>query len=314
MPHVAVLTSTFLLAITHVTMAMTTIEDLYPHSKNNLSSITWAHAVNSQAELSKALANSEIAMLEADVIVGKLNSNPPNATDMVIMGHPPTTTSDLSLEDFLKKVTTDKKKGIKLDFKSIEAFEMAVPLIKKTVTEQTPLWLNADILHGPLNANNQTAVPVDPKRFFLGATQIPQGLLSLGWTTRYESGKADGAYTAEHVNEMVKVLQENRVNQSVTYPVRAYYAANSLKELQTLLTNTKANKPTLTIWSSDGDKIDPVKVSNVIKSVGVDKAYVDLPMSQWKELNLSSAAFVAQNSLILVLATMFVSLFAAKLL
>jgi hypothetical protein len=82
-------------------------------------------------------------MIEADVIIGKLN-NQANGTDMVIMGHPPNTTSDLSLEEFLKKVTSDTKKGIKLDFKSIEAFETGLLLIQKSgnVSRKSIYFLN----------------------------------------------------------------------------------------------------------------------------------------------------------------------------
>jgi hypothetical protein len=46
-----------------------------------------------------------------------------------------------------------------------------------------PLWLNADILKGPVNAT-EDPLPVDAKRFIAGAAKLPQALLSIGWTTR----------------------------------------------------------------------------------------------------------------------------------
>lgn len=69
-------------------------------------------------------------MLEADVIVGKLNTS--NQTDIPIMAHPPATESDLSLENFLDlNIHSNSTKGIKLDFKSNQAFEMSKPILAK---------------------------------------------------------------------------------------------------------------------------------------------------------------------------------------
>lgn len=69
-------------------------------------------------------------MIEADVLLGHLLGK---HEVIPIMAHPPNKTSDLSLSDFLQKVeaynSTSTKcdvKGIKLDFKSIEAFETAL--------------------------------------------------------------------------------------------------------------------------------------------------------------------------------------------
>lgn len=66
-------------------------------------------------------------MIEADVILGTLTNNSTiNGTIIPVMGHPPADKSDLSLDSFLKQVVANKKKGIKLDFKSIEAFKAAI--------------------------------------------------------------------------------------------------------------------------------------------------------------------------------------------
>lgn len=59
--------------------------------------------------------------------------------DIPIMAHPPEVTSDLSLEEFLNTVAdyntknANTTKGIKLDFKSIEAVEKSIGLLKKDV-------------------------------------------------------------------------------------------------------------------------------------------------------------------------------------
>ena len=64
-------------------------------------------------------------MLEADVTIAANSTTP-------IMAHPPANTSDLTLEEFLDKVIAKNvSKGIKLDFKSIEAFNASKPILDK---------------------------------------------------------------------------------------------------------------------------------------------------------------------------------------
>ncbi|CAH0750518.1 unnamed protein product [Diatraea saccharalis] len=97
----------------------------------NLTTVTWAHAVNDKAYLEKALA-SDVSMLEADIVLGHITGK--DGPPIPVMAHPPATTSDLSLSEFLSTVKqhnnlNSKQKGVKLDFKSIEAFEKAQPII-----------------------------------------------------------------------------------------------------------------------------------------------------------------------------------------
>ena len=48
-----------------------------------------------------------------------------------MQAHPPFKTSDLSLEEFLDTVlSSNKQKGIKLDFKDMEVVEMSLQIIK----------------------------------------------------------------------------------------------------------------------------------------------------------------------------------------
>lgn len=71
------------------------------------------------------LFKDDIMMLEADVTIA------PNSTTP-IMAHPPAISSDLTLEEFLSKVIANNaSKGIKLDFKSIEAFNASKPILDK---------------------------------------------------------------------------------------------------------------------------------------------------------------------------------------
>lgn len=72
-------------------------------------------------------------MIEADVITGHLIDESEvegqNTERIPIMGHPPAITSDLSLQEFLDEWSkTDKL--LKLDFKSTEAFMLAMPVME----------------------------------------------------------------------------------------------------------------------------------------------------------------------------------------
>lgn len=73
-------------------------------------------------------------MIEADVITGHLIDEPEvkgQKTDRIpIMGHPPAITSDLSLQELLD-VWNQTDKLLKLDFKSTEAFTLALPIMEK---------------------------------------------------------------------------------------------------------------------------------------------------------------------------------------
>lgn len=73
-------------------------------------------------------------MLEADVVLGKLNETDNSSVpEIPIMAHPPANQSDLSLEEFLNTVIQNNgtQKGIKLDFKTIQVFEKSKPILIK---------------------------------------------------------------------------------------------------------------------------------------------------------------------------------------
>lgn len=68
-----------------------------------------------------------------------------------------------------------------------------------------PVWINADIIAGPVN--NINTVPVDPVRFFNGVKQLPSAVLSIGWTTLWGSDYTEGSYTSEQVLRMVNAIK-----------------------------------------------------------------------------------------------------------
>ncbi|XP_015598599.1 protein FAM151B isoform X2 [Cephus cinctus] len=265
------------------------VTTFFPTIEGNLTKITWAHAVNNSTELNNALAKADIMMLEADIVLGTLNDD--SSTEQIpIMGHPPANKSDLSLEQFINTVAANGKKGVKLDFKTTEVFNQSLSILAKLHKNMTfPVWLNADILPGPVNA---TANPVDARSFLTGAHKtFPESTLSIGWTTRYGSADniTEGTYTSGMVQRMVDIVSSSNITQSITYPVRAAIVVNSISEMQDLLNRTSANNPTLTIWTGKGDDIDTDKLSTFIKTVGVSKVYIDLPEHIIEKLDISGA-------------------------
>ncbi|KAI4501463.1 hypothetical protein M0802_003340 [Mischocyttarus mexicanus] len=288
----------------------------FPKIQGNLTKIVWSHATNSKANLTKALTSDDIMMIEADVVLGHLtNSTNTNTTNAIpIMAHPPETESDLSLEEFLTSILRNGTKGFKLDFKSIEAFNNSIPILADKRSElNVPLFLNADILPGPVNAET---VPVDPTTFLSIAKSFPESILSVGWTTRYgsEFQITDGQYTDEHVQKMVETLSKNMVNQSVTYPVRAGLAANNISSIKTLIDRSSSfGNATLTIWSSQGDKVDTNKLSELIKTIGVDKVYIDVPEDILSKLDLSTSGSATFNTAMMTMITLISFLFARML-
>ncbi|XP_019870474.2 protein FAM151A isoform X2 [Aethina tumida] len=257
----------------------------------NLTKITWVHAVNDQAYLDSVLQDDNaVDMIEADVVFGHLI----NQTEQIpVMGHPPNTVSDLSLESFLSQVDAFNKKenvtvkGVKLDFKSIQAFKSAVENVQKYDNVTYPLWINADIVSGPVLS---LTIPVDADQFLQASNTFPtKTVLSIGWTTNYGTGGIPpnmtyAAYDEHQMNKMLEKIITNNVTHEITFPVRAGIVANSQKLIQELM--DVVPKSTLTIWSSAGDYVDVEKLRQLIADVGVDKIYVDVPEELLEKLHL----------------------------
>ena len=112
-------------------------------------------------------------MIEADVSAGEAGQP--------IMAHPPDTQSDLSLDLFLETVLTategGARKGIKLDFKSLDILQPSLETLKRLEARlEFPVWLNADILRGPGGGE-----PVSAEIFLqLCSRYLPSATLSTG--------------------------------------------------------------------------------------------------------------------------------------
>lgn len=200
-----------------------------------LGDLTWAHAVNSQEGLQRALADPQIMLIESDIRV--------SAAGEVIAAHPPLVESDLSFTALLEAVQASKQ-GLKLDFKDEEAVLPSLSQLQSRHMRQ-PVLLNADILPG-MGARSPT---VQAKEFLHRCKSLyPQGFLSIGWTT----GRSPlTPYTRENVDEMLKLCQDHNLQQ-VTFPVRAAYLPASWTPIARLL---QVEGYSLTIW--DGGPLPP---------------------------------------------------------
>lgn len=161
-----------------------------------------------------------------------------------------------------------------------------------------PVWINADIISGPLN--NTETKPVDPDVFLTGCKSLPNSTLSVGWTTRWGSNFTDGNYTKDHVQRMVNVLIKNQLHNSthpITFPVRAGIAAQSIDALHDLVSqvNKTNHNVTITIWSSPQDNVNIDALRKLIFSFGLDRVYVDVPEEVSSRLQLENALGCASS-------------------
>lgn len=154
-----------------------------------------------------------------------------------------------------------------------------------------PVWINADIVAGPLN--NVLTTPVDPVRFLAGAKQLPNAVLSIGWTTLWGPAFTVGSYDQTQVMQMVDAIKSNGIAESgheITFPVRAGIAAQSHDQLHELAAAiNETNKVTFTIWSSANDMVNIDLLRKFIFSFGLDRIYVDVPDEVSSRLDLGNA-------------------------
>ncbi|CAG2057798.1 unnamed protein product, partial [Timema podura] len=226
---------------------MPSVKEFFPSINNDLTKVTWAHAVNSKDDFNKALTD-KVMMLEADVEIGRKGIF--SFKKIPIMAHPPARRSDMSLKEFLNNVAAAKSVGAKLDFKSMEAVEESINIIRDMIEKlKFPLWLNADILKGPVNS---ILSPLDADKFLSLCTRnLPEATLSLGWTLIYAAPViVPGQYEEEHIIQMKDALTRNNVTQPVTFAVDASLAAQSLDTLPALMDIPGITDITLTVFLS----------------------------------------------------------------
>ncbi|XP_074056142.1 protein FAM151B isoform X2 [Macrotis lagotis] len=221
--------------------------------------IDWYHAANHKSEMKEAL-KSGAHMIEADVLF---------CDEQLIMAHPPEINSDNTLQEWLSEVLKTNK-GIKLDFKSLAAVKPSMELLKDIKMDlNRPVWINADILPGP-NAKDKG---LDAKEFLETVTAFfPDVTLSLGWTTGWYPDQLNEGYSWTMVKDMEHVC--NKLNQPVTFPVRAALVRQSLQQLLWLV--QQSNRYSLTVWSGKDDQYRTEDLLSIREHFGKKHVFYDI--------------------------------------
>ncbi|KAM8866579.1 protein FAM151B isoform 1-T1 [Synchiropus picturatus] len=204
-------------------------------------------------------------MMEADVILRGREPREP------VMAHPPETDSDVTLREWLDGVRGHHK-GIKLDFKSLEAVAPSAVLLQHVSPESgAPLWMNADVLPGP---GAPAVQPLEASAFLAALGKLPAGVvLSLGWTSDWRPGTQNPGYSWEMVQQMEELCR--RLEHAVTFPVRAALLPQSLHQLSWLL--QQSPRFSLTVWTCPTDDFWLQDLRPFREQVDVTKVYFDLP-------------------------------------
>ncbi|NXY69919.1 F151B protein, partial [Glareola pratincola] len=184
-----------------------------------------------------------------------------------IMAHPPETDSDNTLQEWLKEVVHTNK-GIKLDFKSLEAVRPSLELLEQVKQQlRRPVWINADILPGP---NGCTAV-VDAKGFLDTVTSFfPDVTLSLG--VLFNQMVFIVGYDWVMVKEMAQIC--STLSQPVTFPVRAALVRQSISELCWLM--QRSDRYSLTVWTGKEDVYSVEDLLYIRENFDRSRVYYDI--------------------------------------
>lgn len=227
--------------------------------------VSWSHAANSRSRLAEALTGPSL-MIEADIVMRGRDPKEP------IMAHPPDTDSDITLREWLEGVK-EYGKGIKLDFKSMEAVSPSLVLLQEVLTEPyRPVWINADIFSGP---GGQIG-PLQRHTFLSVVTRLPShSVLSLGWTTGWTAGTDNPGYSWDMVHMMEKICRD--LKHPVTFPVRAALLAKSFSQLTWLL--KQSDRYTLTVWTGHSDEFSLQDLLPYREEFATSRIYFDLPDS-----------------------------------
>ncbi|NXL65168.1 F151B protein, partial [Chordeiles acutipennis] len=182
-----------------------------------------------------------------------------------IMAHPPETDSDNTLQEWLKEIINTNK-GIKLDFKSLEAVRPSLELLEDVKQHlKRPVWINADILPGP-NGNNAV---VDAKGFLDTVTSFFPNRLYL---ILFNQMVFAVGYDWMMVKEMAQIC--NTLSQPVTFPVRAALVRQSIPELGWLI--QQSDRYSLTVWTGKEDVYSVEDLLYIRENFDKSRVYYDI--------------------------------------
>jgi len=213
---------------------------------------TWEHSCCSKRQLHSALTNPNITAIEADILMGVMIDGPsPGGSEIAIMAHPPSRTSDLSFQAFLDGCVTEAKHHIKLDFKDLRSLQLCLPQLAaarlRLLQNGQVVWINADILPGP-NRRSQIC-PVPAAAFFSAVRQHCPGInLSLGWRVSRAYGDA---YTGDDMKAMLEVCKGCEADHGFVFAVNARLALRNSEPLLDLLSRKPESQ--LLLWTGTGE-------------------------------------------------------------
>ncbi|XP_077988557.1 protein FAM151A-like [Glandiceps talaboti] len=230
--------------------------------------ITWAHGVNSQDELDDALHDNITMMLEGDIVLEGMGT--PNETNTPVMAHPPMVYSDITLEEWVYK-TTETRKGMKLDFKQLEAVSISMEIVKGMEERiHQPVWVNADIVQGP----NSESDPIAPVEFISTCNAIfPLTVMSLGWTTNAQPWATDDMYTWSMIFDNLQYSYP--LKNPVTFPIRALWTITTWPKYIWML--GLRDDFSITVWHGSADIVDIDGLVALRKHGDPARIYYDVP-------------------------------------
>ncbi|MCA3243822.1 MAG: DUF2181 domain-containing protein [Alphaproteobacteria bacterium] len=174
--------------------------------------LQWVHGVNSCAKLEAACANASVHVLEADVYFEAADATP-------LLKDAPGAATELDLATFLTQAALANK-AVKLDFHSPTAVEPTLALLRLLRPELPPI-LHADVF--ALLAPKQREEALEPEQFVrLVATQLPQAIISLGWSLKREADR-DGRVEEALILQLAAMLTARLGPSAYGLEIRAGY-------------------------------------------------------------------------------------------
>ncbi|KAF4662106.1 hypothetical protein FOL47_006396 [Perkinsus chesapeaki] len=224
------------------------------------SNITWAHAVDSMAEL-KELADAMFYESDAGAL---------SADNRVIMCHYPSqTTSDLYLDHLLSQAE-ERNVGVKIDIK-LERLVKPIGYTVAAARPEIPVWFNADVF-GP-----KKKMPLKA----LADVATEDTVLSLGFigNTFGEKERYD-IITQLKDSGLLSSLDEITCRH-ITFAFSARLALTCTSELVKLLEGVPGSS--LTLWTGVGDprglsKLDILKLRHALP---MKRVFLDIKTQTW---------------------------------
>ena len=212
-------------------------------------------------------------MLEANVDL-QISSDKTTKTPILVSSEskPGDTSPDITMIEWMTKISLYSNKGMKLNFKDDETIKVAIPLLN-TIRDilHAPIWIHADVVAGP----NNEKVTVDVAKLVNAIKEFPRMTLSLGWSTTWDPEGHQQSYTWQNIINMAKICAP--IRHPITFTIRAVFAVRSMRQIKWLLSLT--SRFTVTLWANKYDILPIPELVHFRKYMDPKKIYYDLPTS-----------------------------------